>query len=125
MTFRAQQNMINMALQSQRRHEANLARIRAGVQPNRTPSQGLLDRLQQPIPGSPGANPAPDLEPLPPPPGTGGTPIPRQGSSIPRRTAPAAPPVVVGAAPNQIKATAQLRQFLTGSGERRKRKRSG
>ena len=37
------------------RRQLELARAGAGVQPNRTPSAGLLSRLGQPIPGSPGA----------------------------------------------------------------------
>ena len=113
---------INLAagFQAQRRQEQILARIRAGVQPNRTPSAGLLARLGEPIPGSPGAGGGGgSFTPLPPPPGTGGspvaadagTPIATQGSSIGTN----APPAVSRAPAPRVRrnsAAGDLRSFL-------------
>jgi hypothetical protein len=108
------------AQQAQRRHEIQLAQIRAGVQPNRTPSSGLLQRLGEPIPGSPGAGGGGggDFTPLPAPPGVqprsaagGGTPVAAQGSSIGTN----APPTAAVAAPGRARtnsAAGALRSFL-------------
>jgi hypothetical protein len=66
--FRNQQNFSGpVALPgSEREHARQLQLVQAGlgVQPNRTPSAGLRGRLNNPIPGSPGAAGAAGPNPL-------------------------------------------------------------